>query len=101
MAAMPPDDKDELPAVLSVGFALMYPPVVLLVRTLPEEEKKREGRRAYDPHAHRTTASTNHKEVSPSKTVDEIEQPDKRQDSLHDTKDASSQERSIPTRDSN
>ena len=64
-------------------------------------EKKREGRRAYDPHAHRTTASTNHKEVSPSKTVDEIEQPDKRQDSLHDTKDASSQERSIPTRDSN
>ena len=36
MAAMPPEDKDELPAVLSVGFALIYPPRVMLVGTLPE-----------------------------------------------------------------
>lgn len=36
MAAMPPDDNDEFPAVLSVGFALIYPPGVLLVGTLPE-----------------------------------------------------------------
>lgn len=50
-----------------------------------------------DPHAYRTAESTDHEQVSSSKSVDQEEEPDERHDGLDHTEDASGQERSVRT----